>query len=65
MIDKEQLKHFDYLLCNCIGYLWEIWHNEDRFTILQSFKNLNFNEEDLQYFGIYEDLKELGEMENE
>lgn len=57
----EQLKYFEMLLSNCIGYLWEIWSNEDTDTIKKSFKRLGFREEDLDYWGISEELKDIEE----
>jgi hypothetical protein len=60
LLDRiEQLKHNEKLLSNCIGYLWEIWNNEDTDTILKSFKNLGFNEEDLDYWYINEEIENI------
>lgn len=57
----EQLKHFEVLLGNCIGYLWEIWSNESCETIKRSFERLGFKEEDLDYWEINEELKSIEE----
>ena len=57
----EQLKHFESLLGNCINYLWEIWGNESCEDIEKSFKRLGFNEEDLGYWYIREELDRITE----
>lgn len=46
----------EQLLLNCIGYLFEIWNNESVEDIRKSFERLGFTKEDMDYYGINEDL---------
>jgi len=55
----EELKHNEYLLGNCISYLWEIWNNESCDDILNNFKRLGFNDEDLLYWEISTELEQI------
>ena len=61
MIDNREffkkVEHNKELLSNCISYLWEIWNNEDLDTILNNFKRLGFNNEDLLDFDISYELE--------
>ena len=61
MIDNREffkkVEHNEELLSNCISYLWEIWNNEDADTILEHFKRLGFNDEDLLDFDISYELE--------
>ena len=60
LLDRiEELKHNEELLKNCIGYLWEIWNNEDTDTILKSFKRLGFTDKDLDYWYINEEIEDI------
>lgn len=55
----EELKHSEELLGNCISYLWEIWNNVSCDEILESFKRLGFNDEDLLYWEISTELEQI------
>ena len=57
----EKIIHHKKLLDNCIDYLWEIWNNESLEDIKKGFEKLGFNDEDLEDFGILEEINYLKE----
>lgn len=63
--ERTQVNHFEDLLNNMIDYLWEIWNNEDVDYIEKSFKKLGFTDNDLEYFGIKEELLYIKECNKE
>lgn len=56
MMNKE---HYEELIYNLVGYLWEIWNNEGLDTVKNNFKRLGFTDKDLEYFEISSEIEYL------
>ena len=60
-MEQYEKSNQEQLLLNCIGYLFEIWNNESVEDIRKSFERLGFTKEDMDYYGINEDLHYIEE----